>query len=209
MIGTCDSGSRFAGNKTSFTYGCNLHFPKTSVWTNSTLGQFTGTLAYFRVYNNATLDDAAIQTAYSNRFQCKSNYYGSDGLCHPCPSGSISASGSTSCSSSSGCKPGHYSSMTAASGSTMCTACEAGKHTAKTDSTRCDPCIVGRYAPKASANCRPCSPGTHSAVEGAGACKKCSAGRFAPHKGAIQCRKCALGKTSKPGFSACLRTAPP
>lgn len=156
---------------------------------------FSGTVAYLRIFNNATLAAADVTIRYNSRFQCKANFYGSnDGSCEPCAANTTSPPGATSCSSIApkSCLPGSYRTVgfTPTAG-VSCAPCAAGTYSATTDASSCSDCAAGSYSAVASKACLSCPAGSFAASAGQSSCTPCPAGTASTTTGATVTSTCA------------------
>lgn len=106
--------------------------------------------------------------------QCSRGFYGVQGVCHPCPQGSISSAGAS-----------------------MCTPCPSGRSA----NHSCAACEPGWYS--SGDRCQRCPAGTHSSQAGSSGCVVCAPNSFSGHEGSVECTTCGLVGWSPAGSSSC------
>ena len=133
--------------------------------------------------------------------------------CTPCPPGTSSVLGSTTCSY---CTNGFYSPVP---GSTACIPCPTGfASSAGYGATSCDDvCAPGYYSSVSGGgssgtdplSCSACSPGTYSNIVGATSCTNCGPGTYSNIVGATSCTNCGAGTYSAATFASFCISCPP
>jgi hypothetical protein len=195
----------------------------------STLGNFQGTLAWFKVWHNKALVKAEIDAFPI--IPCAPGSYGS-GLpeCVVCPSGSYATTGGSSACQA--CPIGTFNADYGTSATYHddigdCTVCGEGKYNdddgevsndfSKHGPGTCKVCDTGKYndddgdIASNHAECTKCPAGRYNEFGGMEAlknngiddCQLCISGRYAPDEGQSECVECPAGTSSAPGASVC------
>jgi Tyrosine-protein kinase ephrin type A/B receptor-like len=117
--------------------------------------------------------------------------------CTPCPTGTTSPAGASSCTSSTSCAKGEYRKAGCA-----CEKCLAGTYSDTLTASECTPCPIGQSSSAGASCCTPCAKGTYSPTAGS-TCTSCPAGTYAGATGSSKCKKCTKGSSSSAGASSC------
>ena len=128
---------------------------------------------------------------------------GAHKACNACPSGQISAPGTTFCYS---CPVGTYNTSNVTE---PCRNCPAGFKSETIGSGQnvlltCTACDHGEYQSEAGQPfCLPCIPGKYNNQENQTECKSCGVNEFTNITKETSCRRCDIGKKSLAGSTAC------
>ena len=157
---------------------------------------FTCTICPVGTYNTtpgSTTCTSCGAGSYSNN-QGASN----DNVCLPCPAGTWSADGASSCTN---CADGKWSTGSQPNGCT--TPCDAGY--ACKNGTRTQ-CVAGTWAAAGSSSCTACAKGKYSTTAGGqseSVCQSCAVDTYSDTLGSTSCKPCGADKWANAGSSSC------